>query len=81
METAQRIGSPAADYSKTTDSENHIFCQMAAADCTEGGQVEPVLGGISILLLRFRVFLSKLQKILFIECYDNHSSAYPYNSV
>jgi len=41
--SAQRIGSPAADQSKTTDSENHIFCQMAAADPAEGGQVEPVL--------------------------------------
>jgi hypothetical protein len=41
---AQRNGSPAADYSRTSDSENHFFCQMAAADRAEGGQVEPVLG-------------------------------------
>jgi len=37
---AQRIGSTAADYSRTTDSENRFFCQMAAADRAEGGQVE-----------------------------------------
>ena len=30
-EDAQMCGSPAADYSKTTDSENHFFYQMAAA--------------------------------------------------
>ena len=29
---AQRIGSLAADYSKTTDSENHFFYQMATVD-------------------------------------------------
>jgi hypothetical protein len=41
---AQRIGSPAADLNKTTDSGNHFFYQMAAADRAEGGQVELVLG-------------------------------------
>jgi hypothetical protein len=28
---AQRFGSPAADYRKTTDSKNHFFYQMTAA--------------------------------------------------
>jgi len=38
------MGSPAADYSKTTDPKNHFFCQVAAAYTrNEGGQVAPVL--------------------------------------
>jgi hypothetical protein len=42
--SAQRDGSPAAGFGKATNSENHFFYQMAAADRAEGGQVEPVLG-------------------------------------
>lgn len=40
-----RNDSTGADYSKTTDSENHFFYVMAAADRAEGSQVESELGG------------------------------------
>jgi len=36
------MGSPAADLNKTTDSGDHFFYQMAAADYAEGDLVEPV---------------------------------------
>ena len=61
---AQRIGSPAADYSKTTDSENHFFYQMAAAGRAEGGQVEPVLGGF-----KFQFSLAQ-----FANIFDKHKN-------
>ena len=45
-ENAQRIGSPAADYSKITVSENHFSTEWPPRTDAEGGQVEPVLGSL-----------------------------------
>jgi hypothetical protein len=59
---AQRIGSPAADYSQTTDSENRFLYQMAEAEHAEGGQVETVLGGLPSRSMTFQFHFSLLLK-------------------
>jgi hypothetical protein len=33
-------------FEQNNKTENHFFCQVAAADRAEGGQVEPVLGAL-----------------------------------
>jgi len=46
-----RVGSPAADYSKTIDPRRHLFLANGRrAPSAEGGQVEPVFGGCVVRL-------------------------------
>jgi hypothetical protein len=41
----------AADYSKTTDSENLLFAKRPPHPRAEGGQAEPMMGSVLMRLL------------------------------
>jgi len=46
---AQRHGSPAADSGKTTKPKNYFSGKVPLRTHAEGGQVQPVFGGILLM--------------------------------